>query len=388
MKTIITKINLLVVLAFTTSITFATDATVILNPPENDLIENATDLSHANSTLFLDTDINFPEATTTGDGGQQGCTTGVAGVWYKFTATAVGEIGAGLTNDDSGIIVFYTAPNENVTTGQELTHVDQASNPCDNSNFALIETTTGTTYYIYIKNNIVSDVIINTEEIFAIPANDLVENAINLNGLEDYFDSDVHFLVATSDNDGGQNGCDTDPAKAVWYKFTALTDGEVVAGIGLVQGAGGVVFYTAANENATTGSDLTWVNQGSNPCGPNNLSSIEATAGTTYYLLAAAITGIPEADVSVNLSGIILGIKENVIDGFTYYPNPVSSEINLSAKSKIEEVTIYNLLGQKVFAEKPNVTRKGLDISYLQTGMYVMHVTSEGKSASYKIVKK
>lgn len=310
----------------------------------------------------------------------------MAGIWYKFTATAAGEIGAGILNDSTPIVVFYSAPNENVTSGQELTHVDQATNPCENSNFALIETTIGVTYYIYMKNLVVSDVIINTEEVFAAPPNDHITNATNLNGLEDYIDYDVHFLMVTGIDDSGQSGCDSVSAPGVWYKFTADIDGQVVVGIGTPVNESAVIFYEGPNEDVTSGTELTYVDQPSNPCGIGNLSSIMATAGTTYYILAA--TPRPRGTVSINLSGILLGVPENTIEGFSYFPNPVTNEINLNAKSAIDEVTIYNLLGQKVFSEKPNSTRKVIDMSFLQTGLYVMHITSEGKSASYKIVKK
>src|SRR5690606_4901154 len=114
-----------------------------------------------------------------------------------------------------------------------------------------------------------------------------IEDAQNLNGVEQLTDEDIVFTLATFTNDGGQIGCDTDETKAVWYKFTAPIDGQVVAGIDAPQAEGGVIFYSAANENASMGSDLTIVQQGTNTCDVNNLQSIITTAGTTYYVFAA-----------------------------------------------------------------------------------------------------
>lgn len=353
--------------------------------PANDLIENATDLS-LGPLLFIDENVNFEETTNTNDGGQTGCDTVDAGIWYKFTATAEGEVAAGLTNQVNGAVIFYSAPNGNATSGAELTFVDQGTNLCDYGDFSLITTTVGTTYYIFVQNSETSSVLINTEEIFAPPANDLVENAISLNGLEDYFDQGVHFLAATSDNDGGQAVCDTFTTKAVWYKFTATIDGQVVAGISLPNGAGGVVFYSAADENATSGADLTWVDQPTNECAVVNLSSIMATAGTTYYLLAGVVGNDPKADISVNLSGI-LGVGEQTINGLTYYPNPVKNEIHLSAKTTLESISIYNILGQQVYSEKGSETRRTIELSFLDAGLYVITVSSEGTTESFKVVK-
>jgi hypothetical protein len=353
--------------------------------PVNDHIIDATDLSQG-PIMYVEENVSFTQATITDDSGQQGCGTGVAGVWYKFTATASGNVGASIEPYVQPIVVFYSASNENATSGQDLTYVEQQTNPCENSNFSSIIATEGTTYYIFMKNDVDATVGINLENVFATPANDLIENATNLNGLEDYFDDNVHMLMTTVTNDAGQNGCDTNSAvRAVWYKFTAGTDGQVIAGIGTPLNASAVIFYSAENENATSGADLTHVDQSSNPCSENNLASIDAIAGTTYYILA--FTVLPWADVSINLSGV-LGVADNTIEGFSFYPNPASNLLNLNAKNSIDEVQLFNLLGQKVIHEKVGATAGSLDLSHLQTGLYVMTVTSEGRTTSFKVVKK
>src|SRR5690606_5405325 len=162
--------------------------------------------------------------------------------------------------------------------------------------------------------------------------------------------------------------------------------GEVIAGIGVDQGDGGVIFYTAPDENVSDASELTWVDVPSNPCEPNNLSSIDATAGTTYYLFAALVEGLQVADVSVNLNGI-LSLGENVLQGFTYYPNPATHELHIQAQDLIDEVAIFNMVGQKVLSQKINATAKNLHISHLNAGMYIMQVRASGTTATYKILK-
>jgi len=384
MKTISVKKYVVISLLFLTATSFAKNTSIVLNPPVNDLIENAIDLS-LGPINFIDSNVNFPEATTTGDGGQQGCGSGTPGVWYKFTATAAGVIGAGINPYVVPAVVFYTAPNLNATSGQELTWVDQPTNPCDNGNFSSITTTPGTSYYIFVKNNVVADVMINLDQVFAVPANDFIENAIGLNDLEDYFQPNIHFLMATYENDNGQNGgCDTQTSPGIWYKFTAEVDGQVIGGISSGAGSSAIIFYTADNENATTGADLTWVDQPTNLCQANNLTSIMATGGTTYYVFVG--TNFPFADFSINLSGI-LGTQDQSLEGFQFYPNPVTNEINLSAVAQIDEVTIFNLLGRKIYAENSNSTHRSIDLSFLETGLYIMNVTSNGASASFKIVK-
>jgi len=354
----------------------------LLAQPVNDLIENAIDLGEG-PIPYLDVDIDLASATHLNDQTPGPlCEAVDPGVWYKFKATSVGTATAEILTPNDPFVIFFSGP-ENATNGQQLFFVNQPTNICNIGSSSSIETTIGVTYYIYISNNELSDATINVGETFAPPANDLIENATNLNGLEDYSDVDVHFLMATSTGDGGQNGCNS--GLAIWYKFTAQIDGQVIAGVGTPPAQSVILFYSAANENATSGEDLTHIDQPTNSCEFGNLSSINATAGVTYYILAA--TSQAYIDVSVNLSGV-LSTEDNVINGFSFYPNPVTSEINLSAKTAIDEVILYNLLGQRVVAERPNTSAKKIDLSFLETGLYVMHISSEGKTASYKILKK
>ncbi len=353
--------------------------------PTNDLIENAINVAEGPYT-YTESSVQFNHATFTNDATEGDCSVGSAGVWYKFTARSSGNVEASISNNTSvPYVIFFSAPNENVTNGLELTFENQSGNDCSLGPVSSIDVIAGTTYYIYMKNGLTAEVLINIIPAL-VPNNDLIENATNLNGLENYEDLGVIFAAATTTNDGGQTGCNTEPARAVWYKFTAPIDGQVQAEIGFIPAAGGVIFYTAANENVTAANELTWVDQPENICGANIFSSIEATAGTTYYLFAALVDGFDRADVSVDLSGI-LGTEDNTFQDFTYYPNPLTNELNLSAKKNIDEVSIFNLMGQKVFSQKINATKKSIDLSHLQPGMYVMNVNADGNSATYKIIK-
>jgi len=112
----------------------------------------------------------------------------------------------------------------------------------------------------------------------------------------------------------------------------------------------------------------------------------EALSGNTYYIY---VSGYEEAsgEYILNAAAEQLAINDNIIEGFSYYPNPSTGTINLSAIDNIEKVTIYNLLGQKVIDKNINATSSILNIASLNTGAYLMQVTSEGKKAIYKILK-
>jgi len=48
---------------------------------------------------------------------------------------------------------------------------------------------------------------------------------------------------------------------------------------------------------------------------------------------------------------------------------------------------MYNLLGKKVISKTPNNNTFSLTTHFLPTGIYIVKLTTETRSSSYKIVK-
>ncbi len=101
--------------------------------------------------------------------------------------------------------------------------------------------------------------------------------------------------------------------------------------------------------------------------------------------------GYAPSDMVYNFSGdctTTLGINDNTIEGFSYYPNPAESTINLSSQGTIESVVLYNMLGQQIFDQNINATTSELNVSDLATGNYFMKVSVNGQIGTFKILKK
>lgn len=73
---------------------------------------------------------------------------------------------------------------------------------------------------------------------------------------------------------------------------------------------------------------------------------------------------------------------------FSYYPNPVKTQLNLRAPEPIRSVKLYNVLGQQVLSYTPNNTDFQLNMKNLDSGIYIMKVSLNGSQKSYKVVKK
>lgn len=87
-------------------------------------------------------------------------------------------------------------------------------------------------------------------------------------------------------------------------------------------------------------------------------------------------------------ANMILKVEDQIFRDFTYYPNPVEERLNLKAATPIEQVEVYNLLGERVIHKQLNGLNAKMMTDHLHSGIYFMKVTIEGNQKTFKIVKK
>lgn len=71
-----------------------------------------------------------------------------------------------------------------------------------------------------------------------------------------------------------------------------------------------------------------------------------------------------------------------------YYPNPLNDVLTISHEGLIDNISVYNMLGQQVLAKSISTTEAQVDLSALPGGNYMVRVTAEGISQTIKITKK
>ncbi len=72
---------------------------------------------------------------------------------------------------------------------------------------------------------------------------------------------------------------------------------------------------------------------------------------------------------------------------FSFYPNPVIDYLSISASTKVESVSVYNIAGQKMNVS-PKATEGKIDMTRLASGLYIVNVTlANGQKETFKIVK-
>jgi hypothetical protein len=99
-------------------------------------------------------------------------------------------------------------------------------------------------------------------------------------------------------------------------------------------------------------------------------------------------TFIKFVEIPCDTSIFHIGINENVMDNLiNIFPNPSTSFITLTAPGDlpIEEVVIYNHLGQKVLVAK--LVNNVVDVSGLKVGMYMIEVRTKEFTCRQKLIK-
>jgi hypothetical protein len=78
--------------------------------------------------------------------------------------------------------------------------------------------------------------------------------------------------------------------------------------------------------------------------------------------------------------------ETSIIEGLNLYPNPVSNgKVYISTKNDLEkEIIIFDLLGKKVM--QTLISSKELNISSLNSGVYIIRITEENASATRKLI--
>ncbi|REE08277.1 putative secreted protein (Por secretion system target) [Winogradskyella pacifica] len=187
----------------------------------------------------------------------------------------------------------------------------------------------------------------------------------------------------------------TNAASDVWFTFTVpadiasvdvstdftggtLTDTELAVYSGI---PGNLVEIGCSQDDGTTIL--------SNGSSYNSLiTDLAVTVGETYYVQVDGYTtqtGTFCLDISTNQ--VLSTVNYESESAFTYYPNPVKNTLTLNAQNTIEQVAMYNMLGQEVLRVTPNAVDSDLDMSNLQTGTYFVKVTIANVTETIRVIK-
>ncbi len=90
---------------------------------------------------------------------------------------------------------------------------------------------------------------------------------------------------------------------------------------------------------------------------------------------------------NVYFSNINLAIDGFSVSNFNLYPNPTKNNLTIESLNEIQNISVFNLLGQEVKKLSLAATQTTLDVSSLKNGVYFITITSNGITSSKKFIK-
>ena len=105
------------------------------------------------------------------------------------------------------------------------------------------------------------------------------------------------------------------------------------------------------------------------------------------YTNSATAPGIVYTDNIYMYRAATAGVDKNNLLNVSLSPSPAKNELKISAKNTIENVTIYNVLGKKVKSVSINKNEDTIDVSTLNSGIYILKYTVDSKVGTMKFVK-
>ena len=82
-----------------------------------------------------------------------------------------------------------------------------------------------------------------------------------------------------------------------------------------------------------------------------------------------------------------LSIKDISHEEVLIYPNPAQNILNISHNNIISNVSIYNIVGQKVIDKNFNVSKVQMDLSALPIGTYLVKSVVDNQVITSKVIK-
>ena len=352
-------------------------------PPTNDLCADAIPLTVYGIGASAGNELSASTLMATDSGVASTCDTYGTNLdlFYSFTVPA-GETGVAIytggTKGNRVKIAIY-----DTCGGAELECMSSSST------HLVTGLTGGTTYVLktWLDSYNSGDFNIALESIPPPPANDLCANAVPLTVYNSLQTINGNNTVAT---DSGETapGCADYQGGDIWYSVVVPADGNVTVETASV--AGSAVSDTGMAVYSGACGSLTLI-ECNDDIGASLFSKVEvtgATPGDTLYVRVWEYGNNAFGAIGVGAWNSSLSVSDNQLEGFTYYPNPVTNSLNMNAKDDIQNIMIYDFTGKEVMNLMPNTMNVRVDMSQLKAGVYFVKVKVSNGLTAFKIVKK
>jgi len=88
----------------------------------------------------------------------------------------------------------------------------------------------------------------------------------------------------------------------------------------------------------------------------------------------------------IKVTSEVLGVNDEIFQNFNYFVS--EGNLVLSSNNIMQNIELYNIVGQNVVSQKLSNVNETINISSLNAGVYIAKVTVDGATKSFKIIKK
>jgi hypothetical protein len=74
-------------------------------------------------------------------------------------------------------------------------------------------------------------------------------------------------------------------------------------------------------------------------------------------------------------------------NNFSVYPNPVTDILNIRSANSVDAIAVYDVLGKLVLSTTPDAISPSIDMSALNSGVYLVRVTIGDASKTVKVIR-
>ncbi len=222
------------------------------------------------------------------------------------------------------------------------------------------------------------------------PAND---DCANATAITIFNNGDTQDASSATNNTGYVTDCGLGMNDGVWYTFNVIDAGTVDVAVTGVTGWDpelSVYSGSCGTFTCTSSADL-------GGSGVGESVSFAATASTQYWVnigYYSSSSDGSEGPLTINISttdtatlDTSLGVNDVNFGSFNYFPNPVEGTLSLRAQNNMQNVAVYNMLGQEVINISPNTMSNDLDMSALSRGTYFVRISINGAVENFKVIK-
>ena len=105
--------------------------------------------------------------------------------------------------------------------------------------------------------------------------------------------------------------------------------------------------------------------------------------------LGKSTTGVTISEIKVEeLNFVITAIGEQIVSPkVAFYPNPVSSILNVNASKQFQSLELYDLSGRVMARFDVNSTATMINMAGFANGIYLLRLTGKGLDSMIKIIK-